>query len=284
MLFCKYCGNELQDGQVCNCKQAQVNKNSSQAMPKVQSSASCLSEVQATSNQFTHLLSLIKIYIKSPKEAVKKAVYENHIVPALILMGINIIVSILFFASIISLLISTITKIMGVLGTVAGGLIKVDYPVFQLILSGVLATVLTFGLSSLALFIISKTNKKEFELKQAFITVSIHSLFPTILLLISMICGLMAWWLQLVFALAAALLWIINACSDIQVFCGGDLNDTMKSTIIITGIFFIVAAVFLVVNFELCKWNITTAANSVVSNAASGIKNILEMFTGSLYK
>ena len=137
--FCKYCGTQLEDGQVCSCPQAQAELAAPAAAPAPEAAAPVATAAPAAApSAGKDLLNKVKetflSYLKAPKATTAKiAADPKGMTLAGIFAGVNALAVFLYLWKILG-------GIMGMAGDISGGLtdkIDIEYPIFQMLIAGI---------------------------------------------------------------------------------------------------------------------------------------------------
>lgn len=293
MAFCRYCGTQIEDGKICSCPQAQ--QAAAQAAPQVAPMQPPVAPVQppvapaapaapnAISVAFKNLLPFVKSYVASPKAATKELVAKKDVVMASIFAAFHMLISILFFVSVLGTLKSSVLSIVGVAGSLVSGALNISLPVFPLILSGIVAAAVTIGLSTCALVVVAKLSKTNFSFAEAYVTAALGSFYPSVILVAAMILSLISGVVMAVVAAVALVVWAIVAVSDVKTFCGYDATVSTKNEAILTVVFFVVILVAAWIAFALLKWDLSNIkiAGQKVGDAFSSL--LSGMMSGDLF-
>lgn len=279
--FCKYCGSPLEEGQVCGCPGAQAERAAAQPQPEqaqpaqsaeqpyqaataVQTAAPAPGAAsQKAKNLFTEWKDIFLAYLRSPKNGVATAVNsKNGIIHAGLFAAVNALVAFFFLWRLLGATIGTIVNAVGSAISGIGGLlggsvnlgVDVSYPVFQLLLTGILCAVLFIGLSGLMLFVCGKINKKELNIQQAMTIAGVSSIFPTLLLLVGLILGFLSIYFQILVLVIAAIIWAVNACDDLHTYVQLRGTDSVKNMAIVIGLMTVVAVISAFLAVKLMGW------------------------------
>lgn len=287
--FCKYCGKPLEDGQVCDCAASQAaaqvsaptaapdpapaaapestptaapdpapNSASSQTSFNTEKAAAAAKAAGAKAKSaLTLWANSLLTYLKAPRQGVTEALNDpKNLVLAGIYAGVNALAVFIYLWALMG-------KTFGMISSLAGGFgIKVGYPIGILLLSGILFAVVFIGLSGLALFACAKLNKRELSIQQALVIASVSSTYPTALLLIGTVLGLLSIWLALISVIVAALVWAINACTDLYDYAGLNGTRSLKEM----GIMLIAMIVVLLICFLVTRGLLGWAISGITIN------------------
>lgn len=287
--FCKYCGKPLEEGQVCDCAAsvAAAQPAETPAPAPVPDAAPAPAPAQASFNtekaaaaakaageKAKSALSLwvksLLTYLKTPRQGVTEALNDpKNLVLAGIYAGINALTVFFFLWALMG-------KALGVIARVT----KVGYPVGILLLSGIIFAAVFIGMSALALFACAKLNKRELDIKQALVIASVSSTYPTALLLIGTILGLLSIWLALFCLVLACLVWCINACTDLYDYAGLNGTRSLKEMGIMLGAMAVVLLIFFLVARGMLGWAVSeiSISGTKLGNIGELIGNIGDLF------
>lgn len=174
----------------------------------------------------------------------------KNLILAGIYAGINALAAFFFLWALMG-------KALGAIIGLAGGFgIKIGYPVGILLLAGILCAVVFIGMSGLALFVCAKLNKRELNIAQAMVIASVSSTFPTALLLIGTLLGLISMLLAMFCLAAAGLVWAINACTDAYDYAGLNGTRSLKEMGILLVAMLVVLLVCYFITQALLGWAI----------------------------
>lgn len=294
--FCKYCGKPLEDGQVCDCAASQAAAQPAEA-PEVAAPAAATDAAASTPAPATDMtaptaapapaaaptpapaqpsfntekaaavakaagekaksaLTLwaksLLTYLKTPHQGVTEALNDpKNLVLAGIYAGVNALAAFFFLWAMMGKVIEPLS-IIG-LSSIA----KVGLPILILLLAGIIFAVVFISMSGLALFASAKLNKRELDIKQAMVIASVSSTYPTILLLVGTLLGLLNFWLGMICLILAALVWAINACTDLYDYAGLNGTRSIKEMGIMLGMMAVVLLVCYLVTRGMLGWAIS---------------------------
>ena len=245
--FCKYCGTPLEEGQVCSCAGAQAAPEAAAPV----ATATAPAAPSALNSTFTAVKNDFLSYLRTPDATVRAALNKGLKIPA-IFAGINALAAFFYCWKLIASMLGGIMDAFGA-GAYAS---KVTYPVFLLLVIGILLAAVYIGLSALGLFCVSKLTKKELSFTQSLTVASYHSLVPTLLLLVGTLLGFISLPAQLIVLPIALIVWSIFAVRDAKEYAG--LNATLagKNLLIQTLVTVIVVVVAVYLTYQLMIWGI----------------------------
>lgn len=268
--FCKYCGTPLEEGQICTCAGAQAET----AAPVATAAAP-----SALNSTFTEVKDDFLGYLRTPDATVRNALNKGMKIPA-IFAGINALAAFFYCWKLI------VSMIGGIMDTFGAGAYasEVSYPVFLLLVIGILFAVVYIGLSALGLFSISKLTKRELSFTQTITVASYHSLIPTLLLLVGTLLGFISLTAQLIVLPIALIIWSIFAVRDAKEYAG--LNATLagKNLLIQTLVTTIVAGLAIYLSYQLMIWGIgeVSADGQTLKESFKAMSNGLNGLLGGM--
>ena len=189
--FCKYCGTQLEDGQVCSCPQAQAELAAPAAAPAPEAAAPVATAAPAAApSAGKDLLNKVKetflSYLKAPKATTAKiAADPKGMTLAGIFAGVNALAVFLYLWKILG-------GIMGMAGDISGGLtdkIDIEYPIFQMLIAGIVIAAVGILISTLVVLLMSKVGKQAVDFKKLLVIESVNTIFPSMVLLAGTVLG-----------------------------------------------------------------------------------------------
>lgn len=228
-MFCKYCGTQLDENQLCTCESAQQEHQQQQTVARssqqIQDAA-----LKSTAIQFLQeIRRTIFAYFKDPVQTIDGAVKQNsmrtaHFFSLLCILGISLSTFGIIngFKNIGIDYINKILMYSGAgsnfytSGTNAKQLIEVDF--FGFILWGTIITLLCMALSVFLALAINRSMKGASDIKSIYIGNSINSMAPTILLLASFLVSFISLKIAAYMILAACFCWIVYGAITAQYF------------------------------------------------------------------
>lgn len=251
--FCKFCGSPLEEGQVCSCQ-------ASQAAP-VAVATEAAPAAPASPNLFAKLKSAFLSYLRAPSATVGKALNDGVQIPA-ILAGVNALAAFLFvwkliggfLSSIVDAISDAMSGISGMLGGNASVDLEVTYPIFVLLLGGILLAVVFIGLSALGLFGAAKLTKKELTIQQSATVAAYNSVIPSLLLLLGILLGFISTTAQLIVLPVAAIVWAIFSLRDTQEYAGLNPTASSKNLAIQTILMLVISGLCIYLAWEIGLW------------------------------
>ena len=265
--FCKYCGTALEDGQVCTCEASQA---AATPAPEAAPEAAAAAPAAAPSG-FAQLMTSLKNdflgYLRTPEATVSNAL-PGGIKNAAIFAGVNFLVLFFYF-----------WKMLGGIMVNMKAPNNLGYPILPLLLTALVVTGVTIGLSALALFAVAKLSKKELPISNAFIIASYHSILPTLLLLVGILLGLISLDAQVLVVPVILIIWATFAVKDAKDHAG--LNPTIAGknlAIQVIAAVVVIAVTYLVTSALLvwCFGEITTHGIAL-KEFYRGVENILQL-------
>ncbi len=251
--FCKFCGSPLEEGQVCSCQ-------ASQEAP-VAVATEAAPAAPASPNLFAKLKSAFLSYLRAPQATVTNALNEDMKIPA-ILAAINALAAFLYLWKLIggflSSIVDAISDAMGGISSALGGSasfdLEITYPIFVLLLGGILLAVIFIGLSALGLFCAGKLNKKELTIQQSATVAAYNSVIPSLLLLLGILLGFISTTAQLIVLPVAAIVWAIFSLRDTQEYAGLNPTASSKNLAIQTILMLVISGLCIYLAWEIGLW------------------------------
>lgn len=271
--FCKYCGTPLEEGQVCTCAGAQAEAAAPVATATAPAAPSALNSL------FTDVKNDFLGYLRAPDATVRAALNKGLKIPA-IFAGVNALAAFFYCWK---LIVSILTGIMDAFG-VGAYASQVSYPVFLLLVIGILFAVVYIGLSALGLFSISKLTKRELSLTQSITIASYHTLIPTLLLLVGTLLGFISLTAQLIVLPIALIIWSIFAVRDAKEYAGMNATLAGKNLLIQTVVTLIVAGLAIYLSYQLMIWGIgeVSADGQTLKESFEAMSNGLDGLLGGM--
>jgi hypothetical protein len=286
--FCKFCGTKLEEGQACSCPQAQAELAAPAAAPAPEAAAPVATAAPAApaGDSFVKkLLDTLKAYWKAPKEtAAAVAEDAKGMTTAGIFAGVNFLAVFFFLWRIIGLLMDGIKESAG--GKVDMDeimeMLEIELPIFPMLLAGLAIAVIGIAATALVIFIAGKLNKQNVDLKKQIVIEAVHSVIPTALLVVGILLGFLAAWLQFIVLALILVLWFINVCGEIRDVAGVQAMETGKSLAINTLVVFVVLAAALWLISTIGVWGIgeLSIQGHTINEALEEADNILEVLGG----
>ncbi len=259
--FCKYCGTQLEEGQVCSCPQAQAELAAPAAAPAPEAAAPVATAAPAAApaagNGFVKkLLDVLKGYWKAPKAAAAEVAEDKQgMAIAGVFAGVNFLAVFFFLWRIIGMVMSTFTggdvdmdELMEYL--------KIEQPIFPMLLAGLAIAVIGIAATALLIFVAAKINKQTVDLKKQIIIEAVHSVIPTALLIVGILLGFLAAWLQFIVLALILVLWFVNVCNDVREVAGVQIMETGKTLTIYALVIFVGLAIAVWLMTAIGGWGI----------------------------
>ena len=286
--FCKFCGTKLEEGQACSCPQAQAELAAPAAAPAPEAAAPVATAAPAApaGDSFVKkLLDTLKAYWKAPKEtAAAVAEDAKGMTTAGIFAGVNFLAVFFFLWRIIGLLMDGIKESAG--GKVDMDeimeMLEIELPIFPMLLAGLAIAVIGIAATALVIFIAGKLNKQNVDLKKQIVIEAVHSVIPTALMVVGILLGFLAAWLQFIVLALILVLWFINVCGEIRDVAGVQAMETGKSLAINTLVVFVVLAAALWLISTIGVWGIgeLSIQGHTINEALEEADNMLEVLGG----
>ncbi len=232
--FCKYCGSPLEEGQACTCAASQA---AAQPAPAAEPAAAPVAApAAAPSPLVADLKDILLGGLKEPRQTGAKLLASGSKLPiAGILAGIHAITLILLIWQCIG---SLFGSIMDMIGGAAGSLVSaylpdIEYPVFLFILGGIILAAVAIAVSGLLVFGFAKLNKKELSIVDALVLAAGDSLYPSILVLLTVILGFIGIVPQLLALLLLLVVSILNTVENGRIYSDLHVGTSLKSYLIL---------------------------------------------------
>ena len=246
--FCKYCGTQLNDDQICACPQAQAEaaaaqkayqqpqqvyqpQQPQQAYQQPQAAPAAPAAPSPIATAFKNLIPFLKAYFQSPVNAARSVVAQNDFLLAIILLLIQAISVGLMIFSLMSKLCGTlegiVLSVMGfagmgsnsLFGGVVGPTVGASFP--MCLIFGIVASVIAIAIFAVIVFAVAKIMKSTCSFKSALIACGAHSPFVTILFLLTFILFFLSIKFGLIAFLFAMLAWVVMSIPTIQAVTSG---------------------------------------------------------------
>ena len=293
--FCKHCGTQLEEGQVCSCPKAQAELAAPVAAPvatpapeaaaPVATAAPAAAPAAPAANGFVKkLLDTLKAYWKAPKET-SAAVAEDKqgMAVAGVFTGVNFLAAFFFLWRIIGLVIS------GIMDSIPSDAdvdmkeimeyLEIEQPIFPMLVAGLAIAAIGIAATALVIFIAAKLNKQTIDLKKQIVIEAVHSVIPTALLVAGILLGFLAGWLQFIVLALILVLWFINVCNEVRDVTGVQMMETGKTLAIYTLVVFAVLAVAVYLMSAIGVWGIgeLSIQGHTINEALEEADNMLEV-------
>lgn len=237
--FCKYCGTQLEEDQVCSCPQAQFEaaqtqqQDSSvqqaaapqpQAAPQQQAAPAAPSPIGIA---FKNLIPFCKAYLRSPVEATRAAISQKDVILPIILLLIQAIAAGLVIFSLLNKVCRSIQSLifaaMGLssFSSLFGGGPTISASFIMCLIYGILASVIAAAIFVVVIFAAAKLMKSTCTIQDVLIACGANSLFVTVLLLLSFILFFLSIKIGIVLFVLAMLTWVIMGVLTTQAVAPG---------------------------------------------------------------
>ena len=283
--FCKFCGTKLEEGQACSCPQAQAELAAPAAAPAPEAAAPVATAAPAApaGDSFVKkLLDTLKAYWKAPKEtAAAVAEDAKGMTTAGIFAGVNLLAVFFFLWRIIG---QVLTGIMDSAPSdidmdEVREMLEIEQPIFPMLLAGLAIAVIGITATALVIFIAGKLNKQNVDLKKQIVIEAVHSVIPTALLVVGILLGFLAGWLQFIVLALILVLWFINVCNEVRDVTDVQMMETGKTLAIYTLVVFAVLAVAVYLMSAIGVWGIgeLSIQGHTINEALEEADNMLEV-------
>lgn len=251
--FCTYCGTQLEDGEVCNCAGAQAERQAA-AQPQVtaQPQVEQPTAPKAPSTFGPDLKNTLLSYFAAPRKSVKALLdCKNSLGIAGVLVGVNFLAVFLYW----------LTNMAYRFKAAGGGL---PMPVGPILLGSIVMTVVAFGLSAVVLFVVAKLSKHELSIQNSAVIVSASSIFPTLILVVCMILGLISMEVQSIVMQLLVIFWIVNAYADYREYAGLTASASIKNLCIFCIALFAIYVISYLIANGFNDWGYRSAVRSAL--------------------
>ena len=286
--FCKFCGTQLEEGQVCSCPQAQAELAAPAVAPAPEAAAPVATAAPAApaGNGFgKKLLDTLKAYWKAPKAAAAEVAEDKQgMAVAGVFAGVNFLAVFFFLWRIIGMMLSGITKGADADLDELMEYLEIEQPIFPMLLAGLAIAVIGIAATALVIFIAAKLNKQTVDLKKQIVIEAVHSVIPTALLVVGILLGFLAAWLQFIMLALILVLWFINVCGEVRDAAGVQIMETGKSLTINTLVIFAVLAIAVWLMTTIGGWGVgeLSIQGHTINEAMEEADNMLGML-GDLF-
>lgn len=285
--FCKFCGSPLEEGQVCACQAQAAPEAAPVAAPAPEAApvATAAPTAAPAGNGFVNkLLDTLKAYWKAPKAAAAEVAEDKQgMAIAGVFAGVNFLAVFFFLWRIIGLVISGITDSIPSDADVdlkeIMEYLEVEQPIFPMLLAGLAVAAIGIVATALVIFVAGKLNKQTIDLKKQIVIEAIHSVIPTALLIVGILLGFLAAWLQFIVLALILVLWFVNVCNEIREVAGVQILETGKTLTIYTLVIFVGLAVTIWLVTAIGGWGVgeLSIQGHTINEALEEADNMLEM-------
>ncbi len=250
--FCKYCGSEIPEGGSCSCQASQAAQQPVESTAQSAAAAAPAAAPAQPNELLMELKDVLLTGLKAPRQAAAKlTTCKNKYAVSGILAGVNAVAVILLLWQMMAGFVGLMTD------TVSADIedLEIAYPVLPMILSGILLAAIGIGLSGLIVFACAKLMKKEVNIVDTLIVAAGDSLYPTILVLVVTLMGLISMPVQIAFAVLLLILGIVNVILNVRAKADLDgTRNTKEYGLLIAAIAVTVLVVYLAVDILAVDW------------------------------
>ncbi len=250
--FCKYCGSEIPEGGSCSCQASQAAQQPVESTAQPAAAAAPAAAPAQPNELLMELKDVLLTGLKAPRQAAAKlTTCKNKYAVSGILAGVNAVAVILLLWQMMAGFVGLMTD------TVSADIedLEIAYPVLPMILSGILLAAIGIGLSGLIVFACAKLMKKEVNIVDTLIVAAGDSLYPTILVLVVTLMGLISMPVQIAFAVLLLILGIVNVILNVRAKADLDgTRNTKEYGLLIAAIAVTVLVVYLAVDILAVDW------------------------------
>lgn len=285
--FCKFCGSPLEEGQVCACQAQATPEAAPVAAPAPEAApvaTAAPAAAPAGNGLVNKLLDTLKAYWKAPKAAAAEVAEDKQgMTIAGIFAGVNFLAVFFFLWRIIGLLLSTVTDSVGASADVdmkeIMEYLEIEQPIFPMLLAGLAIAVIGIAATALLIFMAGKLNKQTIDLKKQIVIEAVHSVIPTALLIVGILLGFIAAWLQFAVLALILVLWFVNVCNEVREAAGVQIMETGKTLTIYTLVIFVGLAVTVWLVTAIGTWGVgeLSIQGHTINEALEEADNMLEM-------
>lgn len=247
MSFCKYCGSQLADGQLCSCEKARAarqaaasqtastpqfqqtapNPQFQQAAPNPQLGQAKQAAAQAQTkvlNATKNVTPFLQSYFKNPVQAIRGVIEQDNLTMAITLTVIRALTMSLAIFGVLHSLCKFIQKTamqsMGGfnLDNIGAG-VKISAPILESLLYGILIAVIGMALFVLLLFVMVKIQKGTMSIRAIYEASACNGILTSLLLLLTFIFSLFSIQAALVFVALSLLSWVVFGILTAQIVC-----------------------------------------------------------------
>ncbi len=255
--FCKFCGTPLEEGQVCNCAgaQAAAQPNAAPAAPVAAPAAPAAPS--KAKGLFEELKNIALAALKAPATgSAQLAASANKLPLAGILAGINAIAIFLLLWRLLAGLIGSLTGLAGAFGAQ----IEVSYPIFPMLLAGIVVAAAFIVLYGVGLFLFAKLGKVQIAIMDALVIAAGYSVMPSALLLIATLLGFLSPVLGLIFMIVAIWTWMISMNQAAREYTGVIAIRSLKELALTIVIRLVIVLLVYWLSSAVISWSITELA------------------------
>ena len=267
MAFCKYCGNQLEDGQVCNCAQsqaaqaaaaeasaAQATAGTAEQPQQQQATAAAAAAVQSTMNVAVQdLKTYIPRYFKDPAQAVRSVVEKDDMTFTLVLAVIRVLAMGLAVFGLLNKICGDVGKLAMTLGATFGANLGtgISASFFSCLLQGLLIAVVAMGAFTLMVFALTRLQKGTASIKAVFEVCTCNGLLTSALLLVAFVLSFLSLQLCIIFLLLACVTWMISGVLSAQLLCADNKSGKFWLLYIVGAVLVFVIGWYVIPNFIL---------------------------------
>lgn len=248
--FCKFCGSPLEEGQVCSCQEAQAEA-AAQAAPV----ATATEEPSAGKVLLESLKSAVLGYWKSPKNAAAAVVADkNNMALAGIFAGVNALAVFFYIWKFLGQIEALVSSVLGALSSLVATKLEISYPIFPMLLSGIVIAAVGIALTALTVYAVAKLNKQEVDLKNLIMSHAVHSIVSSALLLVGVLLGFISWQAQIIVLTLIVVQWFLVVGNDLREVAGVKAMSSGKNLLIQTIVITVAYAIIVFAIAKLAGW------------------------------
>jgi len=287
MAFCKYCGSNVPDGQVCTCPQAQAAAQA--AAQPVQAAPQAAPQAAAAQAVVTDAAKSIKPYLTefftNPAMAIRRVVEQDNMTMAIVLTVIRALAAGLavygLLRKVCAMAMSAATAAMGAFGGGMAGMMgtSIKAPLVGGILWGAVIGVLGLVLFTVMVFVLTKITKTEISIKACFEASAANSVLTSALLLLSFICSFLHLGLCIGLLALSCLAWMITGVLTAQMLNQDNVSGKFWLSYVIGAVLVIVVGYYVMPGLFLkaaggiavTAAGVTTTMQTAIDAAKAGI-------------
>lgn len=238
--FCTYCGSALPENGVCSCELSAAAREGA-AQAAAAAAAAENQYVKKTKETARQVAPFVKDYWASPMNATLRAMRDNNMIMAIVMMVINALVTGLFLFTCYSKLAGSVRSAFEDLAGMFGeaGKIDISVPFFSCILSGIVIAAIAMALSALLMFLLLKIMKIDVKFNYIIIAVGVNSVLCTACIVLALLCTLIGWVTpMMIFLLLGVVVWAVAGVLVLTKVFGATPTGLMM---VLTSVFFVVA-------------------------------------------
>ena len=210
--FCTNCGKKLEDGKPCDCQKSKKNVVEAEV-------------VKASANDYVNdYIDGLKGIFTKPVDTMKKYAKSSKFVVALIMLGINALISALFVYLFAKESVGLIASLSGYGSLMRSHSIDVPFKVY--FMAFLFMAVFFFCLGGLLHFVCNVLMKKDSDFKEIMGLLGINALFTTVTTIIAIVALYINVWIAIIVLAIAGVIYLINIYQGFTMIANIDKNKT----------------------------------------------------------